>query len=51
MLINPAENPHLIRAYKDYMKARDMVRRGYLGNCAAQRDHLRSVYRFITGKV
>ena len=44
------ENIHLVDAYKDYMRARAMVKAGLLGNAGAQRDRLRAVYRFIAGK-
>ena len=44
------QNPHLIEAYRDYMNALDMRRRGFIGNASAQRERLRTVYRIITGK-
>lgn len=44
------ENIHLQTAYREYMNARLMVQRGTLGNANAQRERLRSVYRFIAGK-
>jgi len=44
-------NPHLVRAYKDYMDAKSLVRKGLRNNANCQANFLRSVYRIIAGKV
>ena len=48
--MNANQNPHLIAAYREYMNAIDMCRRGMLGNASLQRESLRALYRIIAGK-
>lgn len=44
------ENPHFLRAFKDYMEARKMVKQGLLGNAHNQRTALLITYRLLAGK-
>lgn len=44
------ENPHFLRAFKDYMEARERVKQGLMGNAHKQRTALLITYRFLAGK-
>lgn len=45
-------NMHLVKAYKEYMQAREQCRHGLVGQFAVAmyRDRLRTMHRLIAGK-
>ena len=43
-------NQHLIKAYRDYMVTRHMVKHGLLCNVSRSREQLRATYRLLAGK-
>lgn len=45
------KNPNFIAAYSAYLRALKYRRAGLLGNVSAERENLRSTYRFLAGKV